>query len=240
MSPADSLLTAARTLADRLRPLKFAEPITHVYNPIDYAFAPHELYIRKFVTGPRRIVMLGMNPGPWGMAQTGVPFGEIPSVRDWMGINTAVGKPPVEHPKRPIEGFACKRSEGSGKRLWGYFAQRFGKAENFFQEHFVANYCPLVFMVEGGGNFTPDKLPRAEASPIEAACDEHLRSVVAALEPEWLIGVGAFAEAQAMKQQANFPKLKVGRILHPSPASPAANKDWAGTVNRQMQEMGAW
>jgi single-strand selective monofunctional uracil DNA glycosylase len=240
MKTADALLTAARNLADRLRPLKFAEPITHVYCPLDYAIAPHEQYLRKFATGPRRVVLLGMNPGPWGMAQTGVPFGEIPSVRDWMGINTAVGKPPREHPKRPIEGFACKRSEGSGKRLWGYFAQRFGAAENFFKEHFVANYCPLVFMVEGGGNFTPDKLPRAEAMTIEQACDEHLRSVVEALQPEWLIGVGAFAEAQALKQQTNFPKLKIGRILHPSPASPAANKDWAGTVERQMQEMGVW
>lgn len=240
MSVPDSLLRAAHDLVETLRPLRFATPITHVYNPLDYAIAPHEHYLRKFASGPRRVIFLGMNPGPWGMAQTGVPFGEIPSVRDWMGINAAVSKPPHEHPKRPIEGFACKRSEGSGKRLWGYFAQKFGAPENFFREHFVANYCPLVFMVEDGGNFTPDKLPRAEAAPVEAACDAHLKAVVAALQPEWLIGVGAFAEAQALKQQADFPKLKIGRILHPSPASPAANKDWSGTVHRQLTELGVW
>ncbi len=240
MSVADSLLHAARSLVHALRPLKFGDPITHVYNPLDYAIASHQEYVRKFVSGPRRVVFLGMNPGPWGMAQTGVPFGEIAAVRDWMGINATVGKPSIEHPKRPVEGFACKRSEGSGKRLWRYFAQRFGAPENFFKEHFVANYCPLVFMVEGGGNFTPDKLPRHEALPVEAACDEHLKAVIAALKPQWLIGVGAFAEAQAMKQRAHFPELKVGRILHPSPASPAANRDWAGTVERQLGEMGVW
>jgi len=42
-----------------------------------------------------------MNPGPWGMAQTGVPFGEINAVKDWLGINAEVDKPQKQHPKRP-------------------------------------------------------------------------------------------------------------------------------------------
>ena len=46
------------------------------------------------------MIFLGMHPGPWGMAQIGVPFGEIPAVRDWMGISTTVDKPPVEHRRR--------------------------------------------------------------------------------------------------------------------------------------------
>ena len=36
--------------------------------------------------GRKEAVFLGMNPGLWGMAQTGVPFGTVSLVRDWMGI----------------------------------------------------------------------------------------------------------------------------------------------------------
>jgi single-strand selective monofunctional uracil DNA glycosylase len=199
------------------------------------------MYLERYGQGQKRVVFLGMNPGPWGMAQTGVPFGEIPAVRDWMGIHAAVASPALEHPKRPILGFDCEQSEVSGRRLWGLMAQRFSTAAAFFSEHFVANYCPLVFMEASSKNFTPDKLPAAEAAAVEAACDEHLRAVVAALQPEWLIGVGGFAEAQALKQkQRHFPELNVGRILHPSPASPAANRDWAGTATKQMLAMQLW
>ena len=41
-------------------------------------------------------------PGPFGMAQTGIPFGEIEHVRDWIGVSCAVDKPKNEHPKRLI------------------------------------------------------------------------------------------------------------------------------------------
>ncbi len=234
------LITAALKLRETLRPQRFETPISHVYNPLDYAWAPHEIYLRRFGSGRKRVVLLGMNPGPWGMAQTGVPFGEIPAVRDWMGIKAPVERPPKEHKKRPILGFDTVQSEVSGRRLWGLFAERFGTPEAFFKDHFVANYCPLVFMEASSRNFTPDKLPAAERNALEAACDEHLQAVVAALEPEWLIGVGGFAEAQALKQTQHFPKLKTGRILHPSPASPAANRDWAGVATRQLKELGVW
>ena len=115
-------------------------------------------------------------------------------MRDWMGLRGEVEKPEPEHPKRPVEGLACAKSEVSGRRLWGLFAERFGKAEDFFQDHFVANYCPLVFMEEGGKNRTPDKLPASETKALEEACDAHLARVVDALDPEWLVGVGAFAQ----------------------------------------------
>jgi single-strand selective monofunctional uracil DNA glycosylase len=174
------------------------------------------------------------------MTQTGVPFGEIAAVRDWMKIHEAVGKPSCENAKRPVVGFDCPQSEVSGRRLWGLFAGRYGAADNFFRDHFVANYCPLVFMEAGGKNRTPDKLTPQEMSPVYAACDRHLRSVLEALQPEWLIGVGAFAESRALLQQEHFPLLKIGRVLHPSPASPAANKDWSGNVTRTLLKLGVW
>ena len=174
MSVSAALLTATDELVSHLRGLSFTEPVTHVYNPLEYARAPHELYVRRFGDSKKRVLFLGMNPGPWGMAQTGVPFGEIALVRDWMGIEADVLQPAIENPKRPVEGFGCARSEVSGRRLWGLFAERYGTAEAFFAEHFVANYCPLAFF-EGGRNLTPDKLPADEQAPLLAACDAHLR-----------------------------------------------------------------
>lgn len=219
--------------------LEFQPPVTHVYNPLDYAWASHELYLRRYGSGRKRVVFLGMNPGPFGMMQTGVPFGEIAAVRDWLDIETSIRRPAHEHPKRPVLGFACPRSEVSGRRLWGLFAARFGTAKRFFGSHFVVNYCPLVFLESSGRNRTPDKLPSSEKTSLLAACDEHLRAVVRELHPEWVIGVGDFAAKRA-KQALAFEKPRIGRILHPSPANPRANRDWSGLVMAQLRELGVW
>ena len=233
------LIAAAQELSAHVSRLRFAAPITHIYNPLEYAWAAHEQYLRQFGGGPKRVLFLGMNPGPFGMAQTGVPFGEVAAVRDWMKISTAVGQPAKEHPKRPVTGFNCTRSEVSGRRLWGLFAERFGAPQKFFANHFVTNYCPLVFCEASGRNFTPDKLPAAEQARLFAACDEHLRRVVEILEPEWLIGVGGFALARG-EVVAEKVTVKLGKILHPSPASPAANRGWPQAVTKQLVELGIW
>lgn len=235
---ATSLIAAARELSAAVDALDFAPTASHVYNPLDYARAPHEAYLARYGATPKRVVFLGMNPGPFGMAQCGVPFGEIALVRDWLGIDAPVGKPAHENPKKPVEGFACTRSEVSGRRLWGLFRERFGSPEAFAAEHFVANWCPLAFF-DQGRNLTPDKLPAAQVAPLNAACDAHLRHVVEILQPEWLIGVGGFAETRAREALAGM-NVRIGRILHPSPASPAANRDWAGTATRQLLELGVW
>ena len=233
-----ALVAAARELAQTVDAMRFSPPVSHVYNPLDYAWAIHENYLRRYGAGRKRVIFVGMNPGPFGMVQTGIPFGEIDAVRDWLGLAAPVGKPAVENPKRPVEGFACPRSEVSGRRLWGLFRERFGTADAFFAEHFVANYCPLAFF-DGGRNVTPDKLPAAEALPLLAACDEHLRRMVDALSPEWVVGVGAWAENWAAEALAGR-KVRIGRVLHPSPASPAANRGWSEAATRQLTELGIW
>lgn len=233
-----ALIAAARKLSQAVDGLNFSSPVTHTYNPLDYAWAPHEYYLRRFGKNRKRVIFLGMNPGPFGMVQCGIPFGEIAAARDWMEIDAPVGKPAYENPKRPVEGFACTRSEVSGKRLWGLFQARFGSAEAFFAQHFVANYCPLAFF-EGGRNLTPDKLPSSETGPLYAACDEHLRTLVSILQPDWVIGIGGFAEARATEALRN-EAVHIGRILHPSPASPAANRGWAEAARRQLVELGTW
>jgi single-strand selective monofunctional uracil DNA glycosylase len=233
------LIAAARELSAQVDRLKFKPPVTHVYNPLDYARAAHEEYLRRFGNTRKRIIFLGMNPGPFGMAQVGVPFGEVAAVRDWMGISVPVGKPKHEHPKRPVLGFDCPRSEVSGRRLWGLFAERFGAAGNFFADHFAVNYCPLAFLSETGSNLTPDKLPAAEQAKLFAACDAHLRRVLEILRPKWLIGVGAFARDRGEELCVEM-NIKLGQVLHPSPASPAANRGWAAAATKQLVALGIW
>ena len=240
MTKSHSLISAARNLRDAVDRLSFAAPVTHVYNPLRYAWRAHEIYLRLYGNNPKRVLFLGMNPGPFGMAQTGVPFGQIAAVRDWLGIETQIDRPPHEHPKRPVTGFDCHRGEISGERLWGLFAKRFGTAENFFRDHFVANYCPLAFLEESGRNRTPDKLPPRERAALFTRCDAHLREIIRILEPEWLIGVGEFALQRAREVVGVDSLPRLGRILHPSPACPASNNDWPGSVTAQLRQMGVW
>lgn len=236
-SATDQVIAAARKLARAVSRLEFAPPVTHVYNPLDYAWAAHEQYLRMLPEKGARVLLLGMNPGPWGMTQTGVPFGEVNTVRDWLRIDAPIKRPAHEHPKRRIEGLGCSRSEVSGARLWGLFRERFGTPAKFFCHHFVANYCPLVFLEDSGRNRTPDKLPAAERESVVRLCDEHLAEVVAAVAPKFAVGVGAYAEQCLQRVGCQATVL---RILHPSPASPAANRGWAESATKQLVEAGVW
>lgn len=240
------LLAAADRLRLAMNALEFDHPVTHIYNPLDYAWNLHRQYVEQ-ASPDAEILFLGMNPGPWGMAQTGVPFGEVAIVRDWMGITGEVDGVDPEHPKRPIEGLACGRSEVSGRRLWGLMQERFVEPSAFFQRHFVVNYCPLLFLEESGRNRTPDKLPAREREALQLHCDQHLREVMEVLPWKHLVGVGSYAEAcfqRVCDQRSVCNQGKrdatISRILHPSPASPAANRNWAGTVVQQMEQSGAW
>ncbi len=235
----EEVIAAARTLAHEMEQLKFEAPVAYTYNPLMYAWAGHEAYIRKYAPGKKKVLYLGMNPGPFGMAQTGVPFGEIAAVTLWMGISAPIGQPPATHPKRPIQGFACMRSEVSGRRLWGLFEELYGSAENFFAQAYVANYCPLIWMSESGANIPPTQLPKEQVAQIDAACQRHLVSLIELLQPEYLIGVGGYALKQMEIAAAALPQrtFTLGTILHPSPASPVANKCWPEKPKQQLRDL---
>lgn len=220
------------TLRDRTEKMAFQHPVAHVYHPLRYAWEPfwryHELYADRGATA----LLLGMNPGPFGMAQTGVPFGDVSSVRDFLGVHGRVRSPTGVHPRRPVKGFDLARREVSGARLWGWAQRRFGTAEAFFRQFFVVNYCPTLFLGESGRNLPPDKLRKAEREELEVCCDGALRALVQALEPNWLVGLGVFAERCAHRCVGDL--VRVGRVLHPSPASPRANRGWMEQMEREL------
>ncbi len=218
--------------------MTFQLPVAYVYNPLEYARKSHERYLKLYGGAPKEVLLLGMNPGPFGMAQTGLPFGEIAASREWLKIEEPVGQPARMHPKRPVEGFACSRSEVSGRRLWGWAKNRFASPEAFFARYFVANYCPLIFIEESGRNRTPDKLPKAEREPLFEACDQALAELVAYFQPRYLIGVGAFAEKRALACMGKETEIITGKITHPSPANPRANRGWEAFIEAELTEMG--
>lgn len=243
LSIAQKQIASSRALYDALDSIVFTE--NTIYNPLAYARHAFEEYVTLYGNGSKRVVFLGMNPGPWGMAQTGIPFGEIKTVRDWLTITAPIGVPEVVHPKRPVLGYSCTRSEVSGERLWGLFKERYGQADAFFTDHFVINYCPLLFIGPSGKdgtgarNITPDKLKTAEKTALYDACDAHLRDVIRALAPETLVGIGNFAAERATA--ALDENIKITRILHPSPANPRSNGgNWGKIATEQLIEASVW
>jgi len=235
-APGAALVRAASKLRDELAPLarRKGSGCAFVLCPLDYAWKNHEEYLRRHARTGIDALLIGMNPGPWGMGQTGVPFGDPGLVKEFLGIAGPVEQPRRFHERCPIRGVESPRSEVSGQRLWGGARSCFGSADAFFERFFVANYCPLLFLGESGANMTPDKLPAEWMRPVLEACDEHLRTLVATLEPARVLGVGAWAA----KRASIALDRPVDSLLHPSPASPAANKGWLEAARRQLAEAG--
>lgn len=232
------LVAVAERLRRRTRALRFGTPVTCVYAPLDYAWVPHRRYLERYGREPREVLFVGMNPGPFGMAQTGVPFGDVELVRDWLGIEGPVGRPRPEHPRRPVLGFAMERREVSGARFWGWARERCGTSDAFFRHAFVWNYCPLCFMDEGGRNLTPDRLrPREARERLFAICDEGLAAVAAHLRPSVIVGIGRFA-ADRVRPVAERHGARSGGAPHPSPANPGANRGWSAIFEAALRELG--
>ena len=238
-----NILNIYQRLCDEVETLKFSWPVVSVYNPLRYAWNGFTQYM-KFSEGRKRVIFLGINPGPWGMAQTGIPFGEINAVRNFLGITQISITPPEnQNVSYPVRGLNCGRSEVSGKRLWGLFASRFGTAENFFAHHFVLNYCPLLFLcrTEKGSirSSTPDRIDPSERMRFCRFCDTTLIEAVEILKPDYVVGIGNFAYQRA-KFALIGQRVTITKILHPSPANPKANHDWAGKTILTLTESGVW
>ena len=229
--------SAVERLASETARLTFAPPVAHVYRPLEYAREAHALYVDRYAGCGAKVLLLGMNPGPFGMCQTGIPFGDVVLVRDWLGIDSGVSVPSVEHPARPILGFESMRREVSGTRLWGWAAHKFSSPEVFFSAFFVWNYCPLAFLEPSGRNRTPDKLPKSERETLFAACDAALATIIDVLCIRLVVGVGRFAGKRARAARLGN-EVRVDDAPHPSPASPAANRDWSASFEAALIRAG--
>ncbi|MBT3771883.1 MAG: single-stranded DNA-binding protein [Euryarchaeota archaeon] len=215
--------------------------VCYATNPLDYAASAHEQYLQKWGGLGAQTILLGMNPGPWGMGQTGVPFGATGVVQEILGItNAEIIHPSGAHPKRPVSGLSLERQEVSGTRLWNLLLQHYGTSERIFENVFVLNHCPLLLLGESGKNLTPDKLTGEATRKILSTCDEHLLKVVEILKIKKIIGVGKYAEKRAKIAIPNHKKLgiEIDTVWHPSPASPLANKndgmDWRANVSAKL------
>jgi single-strand selective monofunctional uracil DNA glycosylase len=228
------LVTAMERLMTQTSRLRFGPPVAYVYRPLEYAWDVARTYFERYGASPKEVLFLGMNPGPFGMGQTGVPFGEVAAVRDYLRLTGKITAPLRVHEKRPVLGFECPRSEISGKRLWGAIARRYPKPEDFFVRAFVLNYCPLLFVADGGANLTPDKLAKAERRALETVCDAALAEAIDILAPRQVIGVGQYAA----KRASFVMKRDVGCMPHPSPASPLANRGWEAAAREALSQAG--
>ena len=238
---ANAMVERTLQLREQVESLRFSSDYI-IYNPLIYAWDIHEQYIRRYMSNPIEALFLGMNPGPFGMAQTGVPFGEISSVKNFLALQGEVGKPPYEHPARPVLGFEVQRSEVSGKRLWSLFSEHYTDSALCFSQITVANYCPLVFMDRGptGKNITPDKLPKTERMALETICDSYLKDVIGLLKPTYLIGVGKYAKEKFQKLVGLLDTYTIDSIIHPSPGNPMANNGWNEKTKQKLMDIGLW
>ncbi|KAG5316219.1 SMUG1 glycosylase, partial [Acromyrmex insinuator] len=231
----DRLLSIEQELCNKLQDITFPPSIQYIYNPLEYASETHAMYVHKYCTGIKKILFVGMNPGPWGMSQTGVPFGEINMVRDWLKISGPVGKPSKEHPDRKVIGFQCTRSEVSGLRLWSLFRELCGNPENFFQNAYMHNYCPLAFMDGKARNITPAEGDGQKI--LHEACDKSLIDIIQLLKVEIVIGIGNYAEkrAQIAVQTGGLP-VQVMVLRHPSPRA-VGNQNWNEIAKQRLNEL---
>lgn len=223
-------------LRDECSALDFSFP-GYIYNPLEYAWEMHCRYQQLAVRKECHVLFLGMNPGPFGMAQTGVPFGCVSSCRDYLGLEGPVGRPSKEHPARPVLGFECRREEVSGKRFWSLIESCYPCKDDFFSFATVQNYCPLIFIDGGrsGRNITPDKLRRSERLALEEVCMKALADTLDALSIDAAVGIGAYA-SERLRQSGR--KMKIITVPHPSPANPASAHDWQGRCRTMLEEEG--
>ena len=72
MSIAECVLQIETEQCRLLSNVRFNDKVSYIYNPLEYAHETHSYYVKKYCNSYKTILFLGMNPGPFGMAQNGV------------------------------------------------------------------------------------------------------------------------------------------------------------------------
>lgn len=216
-------------LNNELNELQFPKNITHIYNPIVYALNLHCQYIKKFLNGKKKVMLIGMNPGPNGMVQNGVPFGNTNTVKNLMKIQGQVDQPPSLNPKRPVTGLSCTTEEPSGVRIWNLLQKLAGSLEVFGEQCFLHNFCPLAFFDEQGKNITPSELKGKIKSTLRDICLKYLEKEIQLIQPEIIIAIGSYVgdSLRKLSKQSIYVRtnIKILQLAHPSPRS-LNNNNW--------------
>lgn len=257
------LAGATRQLADALDQIQPPEGI-RVYNPLVYGRVAHERYLSLAASGPRPVLFVGMNPGPHGMVQTAVPFGDVVNARAIQALAGSVeGAPLIDRERlpalahlRPIEGYSFARKEVSGTRFWSEFAPVFAAAGptrdrllSTLRSAFVLNICPLAFFgavdpLKGprspAANITPDKLPKPYREQVLAPCREYFGVVLRSLRPWGLVCFGGWAEklAATWVRDIDGQPPRVEKVHHPSPRVLNTAAGWHPAA--ALAERGFW
>ncbi|KAI8124664.1 hypothetical protein FF38_10666 [Lucilia cuprina] len=212
-------------LNEKLRNITTPLEISYIYNPVEYAADLHQAYLKKYLKGGKKVLFIGLNPGPNGMGQTGIPFGNITTVRDKMGLNGTVNQPPNIHPKRPVNGLATTIEEPSGKRLWTKFQELSdGSLDIFFEQCFVYNFCPLLFYNSKGDYISPQKLKAPYNRQISNACLHTIEQILELIQPEVIVAIGRYAYDN-LKAVKYCIEKRLLYLRHPSPR--ACTKNWS-------------
>lgn len=232
------VLEAAQEVSKGCDQLSLGDPVAFTYNPLAYAWDGYKQYVNRFGSGTKRVLFVGMNPGPWGMGQTGIPFGDPVAVSELMGIEEMrVHAPEDEREGRPVHGLMSPRREVSGTRLWEGLDEVFGGLTAAFEMLFVVNHCPLLLFDDEGKNLTPPRLRKEDHDALCEVCDLHLARLIEHFEPGHVVGIGRFAEERANEVVARDGlDAQVSYLLHPSPANPHANKDGGDAWRRGLED----
>ncbi len=139
-----------------------------IWNPGLYGETWHARFRRLYRPGQHPLVVFGLNPGPYGMAQTGIPFTDIRRLvsalpdlaAELRGRGERVEPPGLAPPG--LRPYLSRSFESSAVRVYRFLKKGWGGAERGWTEVVVANPCTLLFIDPAEGkNRTPADLARA-------------------------------------------------------------------------------
>jgi single-strand selective monofunctional uracil DNA glycosylase len=226
-----------------------------IWNPGLYAASWHALFRKEYPASAGCILVFGLNPGPYGMAQTGIPFTDLKRLREHLprlakglerrGCSLAgVGLAP-----RSLRPYLSRTFESSAVRVYRFLSRGWGSAEDGWRSVVVANPCSLLFMDAAGENRTPADLVGAvsrrtgslvAARRLRERCNAlrrlAAREAVRVLSPRGVVLLGK--DAQRAMQTGIAPLLGPDSILgweHPARAVPDR---WAMGLLEEIKRRG--